>query len=203
MELKRDKGKREGAMLQIWLMLLVMGIVLASGFFLIPKTEEERQQMMSFLGTTNTGEIITPVADFSSLAPALLSTKPKWKILVIDPEACLDICEQMIYDMRQVHMLLGRSTLRVERYLLTDISKTPEQMIEKIEGINPFLSILSVNPQELENILSKTSGFWDMKTPRYFLLNPEWQAVLFYTADHDPNGLLDDVKHLLKYSPMR
>ena len=71
MELKRDRDKKKGAMLQIWLMLLVMGIVLASGFFLIPKTEEERQEMMSFLGTTNTGEIITPVADFSSLAPGL------------------------------------------------------------------------------------------------------------------------------------
>jgi len=54
MELKRDKGKKEGAMLQIWLMLLVMGIVLTSGFLLIPKTEEERQEMISFLGTTNT-----------------------------------------------------------------------------------------------------------------------------------------------------
>ena len=69
--MEANKNKKNGAMLQIWLMFLVMGVVLASGFFLIPKTEDERQKMMSFLGTTNTGEIVTPVADFGSFCPVL------------------------------------------------------------------------------------------------------------------------------------
>ncbi|MBR88609.1 MAG: hypothetical protein CMK38_06670, partial [Porticoccaceae bacterium] len=103
--MEANKNKKNGAMLQIWLMFLVMGIVLASGFFLIPKTEDERQKMISFLGTTNTGEIVTPVADFVSLAPSTPSVKPKWKILVAETNECSDICEQMIYNMRQVHML--------------------------------------------------------------------------------------------------
>ena len=47
--MEANKNKKNGAMLQIWLMFLVMGVVLASGFFLIPKTEDERQKMMSFL----------------------------------------------------------------------------------------------------------------------------------------------------------
>ena len=201
--MEANKNKKNGAMLQIWLMFLVMGIVLASGFFLIPKTDDERQKMISFLGTTNTGEIVTPVADFGSFATSSPSVKPKWKILVAETNECSDVCEQMIYNMRQVHMLLGRSTLRVERYFLTDLDKISDQELENIKGINPFLNIMSVKPQALESILLETSAAWDMKSPRYFVLNPEWKAVLFYTADHDPNGLLDDVKHLLKYSPMR
>ena len=65
--MEANKNKKNGAMLQIWLMFTVIGVVLASGFFLIPKTEDERKKMMSFLGTTNTGEIVTPVADFDHL----------------------------------------------------------------------------------------------------------------------------------------
>ena len=198
-----EKTENRGSLIQIWLMFLIIGGVLASGFILIPDTEEDRQKIMSFLGTTNTGEIVSPTVDFSSLFTVPSSESPKWKIIVVDPGKCEVICEEMTYSMRQVHMLLGKSTRRVERFLLTDLSIISDTTLETIKSVNPFLNIIGVNSSELSQILVKSTAEWDMLSPRYFVLTPDFKATLFYTADHDPNGLLDDVKHLLKYSPMR
>ena len=198
-----EKAKTRGSLIQVWLMFLIIGGVLASGFLLIPDTEEERQKIMSFLGTTNTGEIVSPSVDLSSLFTAPPSESPKWKIIVVEPGRCEVTCEEMTYSMRQVHMLLGKSTRRVERFLLTDLSTISDTTLETIKSVNPFLNIVGLDSSELRQIIAKSTAEWDMLSPRYFILTPDFKATLFYTANHDPNGLLDDVKHLLKYSPMR
>jgi hypothetical protein len=42
-----------------------------------------------------------------------------------------------------------------------------------------------------------------MQDTRYFVLTPDNLAILFYSEDDDAGGLLEDLKHLLKYSPDR
>ena len=201
--MEAEKIKNRGSLIQIWLMFLIIGGVLASGFLLIPDTEEDRQKIMSLLGTTNTGEIVSPTVDFSSLFTLPPSESPKWKIIVVNPGKCEVTCVDMTYSMRQVHMLLGKSTRRVERFLLTDLSVISDTTLEAIKSVYPFLNITGLDSSELKQIIGTSTAGWDMLSPRYFVLTPDFEATLFYTADHDPNGLLDDVKHLLKYSPMR
>ena len=48
-------AKQRGFQYQIWLMLLIVGGVILAGFIMVPKTEQQRQQMISLLGTTNIG----------------------------------------------------------------------------------------------------------------------------------------------------
>jgi len=51
--------------------------------------------------------------------------------------------------------------------------------------------------------LRDNSADWDMLDTRYFVVTPDNKAILYFTAENDANGLLDDLKHLLKYSPDR
>jgi hypothetical protein len=44
---------------------------------------------------------------------------------------------------------------------------------------------------------------WDLSDTRYMVVTPDNDAILYYTQDDDVMGLLDDLKHLLKYSPDR
>ena len=53
-------AKQRGFQYQIWLMLLIVGGVILAGFIMVPKTEQQRQQMISLLGTTNIGELVKP-----------------------------------------------------------------------------------------------------------------------------------------------
>ena len=197
-------AKQRSFQYQIWLMLIIVGGVILSGFLMVPKTEQQRQEMMTVLGTTNLGELVKPTLDFSPVLKDLKpSEKPKWIILTVGGNGCDELCEDMLFNSRQVHMLLGKSTRRVERVYLPDAATIDQATIDKLKGTHPFLSILPIQHEDFASILAGSSADWDMQQTRYFVVTPDKKGILFYTDVHDGSGLLDDLKHLLKYSPDR
>ena len=196
--------KQRGFQYQIWLMLLIVGGVILAGFIMVPKTEQQRQEMISMLGTTNVGELVRPTLDFTSVLESLESEgRPKWKVVTTGGNGCDSVCEEMLFSSRQVHMLLGKSTGRVERIFLPDMDTINSQRIEELEMVHPFLTILPIKADMIAQVVAGSSADWDMLEPRHFVMTPDQQGILYYTKEHDGNGLLDDLKHLLKYSPDR
>ena len=196
--------QQRGFQYQIWLMLLIVGGVILAGFWMVPKTELQRQQMISIMGTTNLGELVKPTLDFGPLLSGVeVTEKPKWKIVIAGGTGCDKVCEDMLFNSRQVHMLLGKSTRRVERVYLADMTTVDTESLELIKLQHPFLTILPNNIDVFAQIVSKSSADWDLQEARYFVVTPDLKAILYYTKEFDGAGLLDDLKHLLKYSPDR
>jgi len=196
--------KQRGFRYQIWLMLFIVGGVILAGFIMVPKTEEQRQQMIDLLGTTNIGELVKPALDFSLVLANLPATdKAKWKVVTVGGVGCSQSCEDMLFSSRQVHMLMGKLTGRVERAYLPDVASVDPLQIDELKVLHPFLTIIPTAPNLVAQIISGSSADWDMQEPRYFVVTPDHKAILYYTKDHDGSGLLDDLKHLLKYSPDR
>ncbi|MDG1748661.1 MAG: hypothetical protein P8H89_03205 [Porticoccaceae bacterium] len=196
--------QQRGFQYQIWLMLLIVGGVILAGFLMVPKTELQREQMISIMGTTNLGELVKPTLDFAPLLSGMeVTEKPKWKIVIAGGTGCDKVCEDMLFNSRQVHMLLGKSTRRVERVYLADMTTVDTESLELIKLQHPFLTILPNNIDVFAQIVSKSSADWDLQEARYFVVTPDLKAILYYTKEFDGAGLLDDLKHLLKYSPDR
>ena len=196
--------QQRGFQYQIWLMLLIVGGVILAGFLMVPKTELQREQMISIMGTTNLGELVKPTLDFAPLLSGVeVTEKPKWKIVIAGGTGCDNVCEDMLFNSRQVHMLLGKSTRRVERVYLADMATVDTKSLELIKLQHPFLTILPNNIDVFAQIVSKSSADWDLQEARYFVVTPDLKAILYYTKEFDGAGLLDDLKHLLKYSPDR
>jgi hypothetical protein len=196
--------QQRGFQYQIWLMLLIVGSVILAGFLMVPKTELQREQMISIMGTTNLGELVKPTLDFTPLLSGVeVTEKPKWKIVIAGGTGCDNVCEDMLFNSRQVHMLLGKSTRRVERVYLADMATVDTESLELIKLQHPFLTILPNNIDVFAQIVSKSSADWDLQEARYFVVTPDLKAILYYTKEFDGAGLLDDLKHLLKYSPDR
>ena len=196
--------QQRGFQYQIWLMLLIVGGVILAGFLMVPKTELQREQMISIMGTTNLGELVKPTLDFGPLLSGVeVTEKPKWKIVIAGGTGCDKVCEDMLFNSRQVHMLLGKSTRRVERVYLADMATVDTESLELIKLQHPFLTILPNNIDVFAQIVSKSSADWDLQEARYFVVTPDLKAILYYTKEFDGAGLLDDLKHLLKYSPDR
>jgi len=197
-------GKQRGFQYQIWLMLLIVGGVILAGFIMVPKTEQQRQQMIALLGTTNIGELVKPTLDFSPVLSELEATeKPKWKVVTVGGVGCDDVCEAMLVNSRQVHMLLGKSTGRVERVYLPNLEAMDAEQIALLKMVHPFLIILPTNADDFAQVVAGSSAEWDMKETRHFVVTPDQKSILYYTKEKDGDGLLDDLKHLLKYSPDR
>ena len=75
--------------------------------------------------------------------------------------------------------------------------------LEELQAVHPYLVINPIDSSALKTLLQGSSADWDMAEARYFVVTPDYQAVLYYTQQHDGGGLLEDLKHLLKYSPNR
>jgi len=195
-------SKQKGFKYQIWLMLIIVFGVIASGFLLVPKTEQQRQQMIDVFGTTNQGHLVKPAVDLNPVLSNLAETeKPKWQIVIVGGSRCDQDCQQILFNTRQIHMLLGKYTGRVQRVFL----QGPDQVLDAqwLSQEQPFLQLAPIEPSQLKSLLQNSSADWAMADTRYFVVTPEHQAVLYFTANDDANGLLDDLKHLLKYSPDR
>ena len=195
-------AKQKSFRYQIWLMLIIVFGVIAVGFLMVPKSEEQRQKMIELFGTTNQGQLVKPALDVSSLLNAIPSTeKPKWQIVIVGGDTCGQVCEDILLNTRQIHMLLGKYTGRVKRIFL----QSPNQLLDTqwLTEQHPFLQLADLDTAQFKQLLVNNSADWDMASTRYFVVTPDDKAILYFTAENDANGLLDDLKHLLKYSPDR
>jgi hypothetical protein len=195
-------AKQKSFRYQIWLMLIIVFGVIAFGFLMVPKSEEQRQKMIELFGTTNQGQLVKPALDVSSLLGAIPATeKPKWQIVIVGGDTCGQICEDILLNTRQIHMLLGKYTGRVQRVFL----QSPNQLLDEqwLTEQHPFLQLAELDTAQFKQLLVNNSADWDMASTRYFVVTPDDKAILYFTAENDANGLLDDLKHLLKYSPDR
>jgi hypothetical protein len=189
---------------QIWLMMaIVFGVILA-GFLLVPTNEESRQRMIDLFGTTNQGALVKPAIDLTAVLPAVNSASaPKWTVLVIGGNGCDASCRDVLRETKNVHMLLGKYTGRMQRMYLPDSRTVDADAITSLQAEHPFLEIIPIDVARLQELLAGSSAAWDMQDTRYFVLTPDNLAILFYSEDDDAGGLLEDLKHLLKYSPDR
>ena len=195
-------AKQKSFRYQIWLMLIIVFGVIAFGFLMVPKSEEQRQKMIELFGTTNQGQLVKPALDVSSLLTAIPATeKPKWQIVIVGGDTCGQVCEDILLNTRQIHMLLGKYTGRVKRIFL----QSPNQLLDTqwLTKQHPFLQLADLDAAQFKQLLVNNTADWDMESIRYFVVTPDNKAILYFTADNDANGLLDDLKHLLKYSPDR
>lgn len=195
--------RNKGMQIQIWIMLIMVGSVMLAGTLMVPTTEEERQRMIELLGTTNQGSLIKPAIDISSALDEETASSLKWKILVAGGQSCDDSCQKVILDTRQVHILMGKLVRRAERVYLADAAQLDGKEFDQLALAHPHLSIQRSGLTELRTLLANSSMDWDFSDTRYLVVTPDNDAILYYTQDDDVMGLLDDLKHLLKYSPDR
>ena len=198
---------KKGMQLQLLIMVgMVVGVML-TGYLMLPKNQEERGALLERLGTTNHGRLINPVLDVNALALEDESgnawrhggEKPKWRMLIPGDGRCLDSCRDLIYATRQVHLRLGKHAHRFERiYVSTDAELSPE--FAGHLGEHPYLKVLYTGAAELDNWLAP-AGLDLYGTPRAVLVDPGGNAMMAYGAASEGGGILEDLDHLLKYSP--
>ena len=189
--------------IQIWIMLIMVVGVMVAGTLMVPDTEEERQRLIELFGTTNQGKLIKPAIDITSALDQETANSLKWKILVAGGQSCDDRCQRVILETRQIHILMGKLVRRAERVYIADASQLDDQQYDQLALAHPHLSIQRRGLPELGALLANSSMDWDLGDTRYMVVTPDNDAILYYTQDDDVMGLLEDLKHLLKYSPDR
>ena len=200
---------------QVWLMIAMLSGVIIAGFLLFPTTEGQRNSLLSSLGTTNHGEFVLPPVSMESLtlvdaegAPWKLSEqKTKWRLLIAGGGNCAAQCREMVYLTRQVHISLGKYSRRFERLYIALDDTVSEETAEYLKQNHPFLHTYSGSVQELESLLKNTNAPFSLSsseetgTMRAYLVDQQGLVMMSYTLENEGSEIIEDIEHLMKYSP--
>ena len=145
-------------------------------------------------GSVNHGELIQPPRPLpDSALSAPYSLQRKWTMLYVQNGACDELCLKRLYDMRQVRTALDRDMTRVQRVLIANSDCCDAQ---KLRQMHPDLITVPLGVAQgplLDSLPSPDS-------PRIYLVDPLGNVMMFYPANDQAKGMLEDMKRLLKLS---
>ena len=153
-------------------------------------------------GTSNYGQIINPpivLEDFSLIDPTNLERKNtlygKWSMIFV-AESCDEICMENVYRMRQIHMGIGKHSLRVQKVLFLtnqhpgELSKLLEEHKECIIRIIYKYNGSIIKGEGDAFLISFSSSiiFWlviSSKTCSLFFILVSISVILFFFTSRD------------------
>lgn len=165
-------------------------------------------------GRTHRGHLISPARPMPALSLHTvagqrreLPAEPRWTLLMIGSSRCNDVCATTLYNTRQVRTALGKNTSRTRRlYVATDrVGIEALQALVKRE--HPDLELAVAEGAEVYQIdrFFSAEGRNPLKNTNQnrhdiYLLDPHDNWLMYYTAEVPPQGLLKDLKKLLRLS---
>ena len=158
-------------------------------------------------GTSNYGEIITPSIQLENLSLIDPLNKErndtlhgKWSMIYV-AELCDDICMQNVYRMRQIHMGMGKHSLRVQKVLFL-IDQDLDELSSLLANYKGQ-QVINTNSVDTDILLEKfrIEGVKDLpRFQRIYISDPLGNLMISYPPGINPKGILKDLKKLLRTS---
>lgn len=189
-------------------LVLALLIIVFLGPFLFALGMYKRSDNLSF-SYINQGELILPpvpidtldLQDSKTMHPLpIAEITGKWTVAYLLPELCSEYCHQNLYNIRQLHVALGKEADRVQR----NVWFLPHQD----KSLNGFID--ETYPDVAQSIV-KQEGFiqylnpWVDETERaemgaFYVVDPLGNVMMAYAGDMPPKSIMKDLKRLLKVS---
>ena len=159
-------------------------------------------------GVSVNGELISPavpieefnLVDGTGNSWGLPQVKEVWSMVYFAASDCGEVCEQSLYNMRQVRLSTGRRMDRVQRVLVTP---HVEEMDSLLKQANEGLAVVGGTADQIngfrQQIIDAQARMAECRDCIY-LLDPFGNVMLRFAPDLDPKKILKDIKHLLKVS---
>lgn len=132
---------------------------------------------------TNRGRLVNPVVSIRALGLDSTITQKHWVMMFIHLGVCDPVCQKALYNMQQIQRALGKDSDRVKRAWLTD---TPSA----VDGYGA--TVWQTSAAALAQAPNQPAA--------WYIVDPEGNIVLSYSAEDNPEAMLDDLKHLIGVS---
>jgi hypothetical protein len=156
-------------------------------------------------GSTNHGELITPARPLAptpfTLADGVTAARAdlfrgKWSLVYIGDGACASAdCRKSLWLMRQTRLLLAEDMSRVQRVLVAADGCCDTAFLQ---AEHKGLEVLRADPATMSAFVAQFPST-DLSHSVY-VVDPLGNLMMRFDARQDPDGLLDDMKKLLKLS---
>ena len=180
--------------------------------------EQGHVDVLGSVGTANHGELIDPprsvsdvVFQHEGVADTLWQDLPaKWRLLVVQRgDECDAICQQQLYQTRQIHIALGKNFNRVGRVILSDTAPTAVTVTPEAERGSPATSLSDWLAQEHVGMTALTvpSDRLSALTPevlaspaQWYVVDPAGWIMMRVSDDLYYKDVISDLRFLLKHS---
>ena len=164
-----------------------------------------------FLGITppaysNKGELLDPIIDIESFALTDDSdesisrdeiTEHKWHMILFAGASCDDACKQMLYNMRQINIAVGKNANRLRR-LVVHLEKPSEEFQALIVKEYPEARHANANSETIETALQQVGA--EFRSNEVYIMDPLGNIMLRFTQDQPYKDLLHDLNKMFKVS---
>lgn len=137
---------------------------------------------------TNHGELIQPVRPL----PQADVLQGKWSLIYLGAGGCDSACRNALLVMRQTRLALNNEMSRVDRFFLATEECCDREFLSRE---HPGLTIVAAPDRALLDAFPVTD-----RASSIFIVDPLGNLVMRFDARNDPQGLLRDLKKLLKLS---
>ena len=180
--------------------------------------EQGHVDVLGTVGTANHGELIDPprsvsevVFQHEGVAQTLWQDLPaKWRLLVVQRgENCDAICQQQLYQTRQIHLALGKDFNRVSRVILSDtapkaVTLTPEpeqggsaaSLSEWLNREHIGMTALTVSSERLGTLAPEVLA----SPAQWYVVDPAGWIMMRVADELYYKDVISDLRFLLKHS---
>lgn len=161
-------------------------------------------------GTVNHGVLVSPPRALPQVALAGADGKDtsadflrgKWSLVYLGAGACDDECRKALYVMRQVRLSLNQNMDRVQRVFLYSGGCCEQPFFATEHAGLIEASTDSEAGRRLEGVFTTAAAASGAAAARgrIYVVDPLGNLMLSYPDNSDPEGMLDDLKRLLKLS---
>jgi hypothetical protein len=146
---------------------------------------------------TNNGALLEPIINVAEELPeSPIAEKGDgvWVLIYADDNECGKSCQEALYTVRQSRKMLGKEMDRVVRvFLHGDSSPDTVFLAEEHAGL------ITMRDDDLSSLLHNKKPA-ALSAGGYFLMDPLGNLVMYFQPDINPSDMVEDIKHLLKFS---
>jgi hypothetical protein len=180
--------------------------------------EQGHVDVLGSVGTANHGELIHPPRSVSDeifqhegVAETLWQDLPaKWRLLVVQRgEVCDAICQQQLYQTRQIHLALGKDFNRVGRVVLSNTAPKAVTVTPEVAQGSSTASLSDWLAQEHVGVIAltvpsdrlSTLAPEALKSPaQWYVVDPAGWIMMRVSDELYYKDVISDLRFLLKNS---
>jgi|TARA_B100001142_G_scaffold322069_1_gene369767 cytochrome oxidase Cu insertion factor (SCO1/SenC/PrrC family) len=151
-------------------------------------------------GGTQKGELISPVIPlgepevFNLKSKTIESINGKWTLLFFVENECNQLCEDKLYQLRQIRLALGKDRDKVDRLL---VSKNKQQWSQYTNSFNGQ-KYIDPTSRDYNRLIKKLNDYAGLDLKATYLIDPYGFLMMKYPQDDNPMGTIKDIERLIK-----
>ena len=151
-------------------------------------------------GGTQKGELISPVIPlgepevFNLKSKTIESINGKWTLLFFVENECNQLCEDKLYQIRQIRLALGKDRDKVDRLL---VSKNKQQWSQYTNSFNGQ-KYIDPTSRDYNRLIKKFNDYAGLDLKATYLIDPYGFLMMKYPQDDNPMGTIKDIERLIK-----